>query len=487
MTHWNELPAHELVAAVRSGRVTARTVVEASLAAVAAREPRVKALLGVLEERALARADAIDADIRAGRDAGPLAGVPVVIKANMCLEGVETNCGSRILEGWRPPYTGTVPSLLENAGAVIVGVANMDEFAMGSSTENSAWHVTRNPWDTSRVPGGSSGGSAAAVASGEVPLAMGSDTGGSIRQPASFCGIVGVKPTYGRVSRYGLVAYASSLDQIGPLARDVRDAALALNVIGRHDPLDSTSVAMDTPDYTAALTGDIRGLVVGRPVELFTDALDPQTSAGLAEAFEQLEALGATVTDISLPTLPHALAAYYIIAPSEASSNLARYDGVRYGHRTSVDTDMIEMFRKTREEGFGAEVKRRIMIGTYCLSSGYYDAWYKKAQQVRTLIRRDFEAAFSRCDVLVTPTSPMLPFGVGERVDDPYRMYLADICTIPVNLAGLPAMSLPCGFGDGLPVGMQIIARPFDEPTMLRVGHAYEQATDWHRRRPPHD
>ncbi|HEY3269103.1 MAG TPA: Asp-tRNA(Asn)/Glu-tRNA(Gln) amidotransferase subunit GatA [Armatimonadota bacterium] len=483
--NWTTAPAHEIVAAIEAGDVTARAVTEASLERARAVEPAVHSFLLRLEDRALQRADAVDAQRKAGEPLPPLAGAPLALKDNMAMRGVETTCASKILAGWKPPYDATVVRRLEEAGAVIVGKANMDEFAMGSSTENSAYSVTRNPWDVNHVPGGSSGGSAAAVAAGEAAVALGSDTGGSIRQPASFCGVVGVKPTYGRVSRYGLVAFASSLDQIGPLTRDVEDAALLLNAISGRDPLDSTSVDVSVPDFRAALTGDVRGLTIGKPAELYGDGLEDGTRLAVEAALQRYVELGAKVVDVSLPYLRYSLPVYYIIAPSEASSNLARYDGVRYGHRTDKDADLIEMYLLTRQEGFGAEVKRRIMIGTYCLSSGYYDAWYKKAQQVRTLIRRDFDAAFDRCDVLMTPTSPIPAFGVGEKTDDPYQMWLADVCTIPVNLAGLPGMALPCGFSGRLPVGLQIIAKPFDEETMLRAAHAYEQTTDWHKMTAP--
>jgi aspartyl-tRNA(Asn)/glutamyl-tRNA(Gln) amidotransferase subunit A len=470
MPNWNTTPAHEIVASITRGDTTAREVTDACLAAIDRRDAEIHAFLHVMGDRARKQADAIDALRASGAALPPLAGVPFAMKDNMAMRGVPTTCASKMLDGWKPPYNATVVDLLETAGAVILGKANMDEFAMGSSTENSAFGPTRNPRDTSRVPGGSSGGSAAAVA------AIGSDTGGSIRQPGAYCGVVGMKPTYGRVSRYGLVAFASSLDQIGPLTTNVRDAALIMNVLAQHDPLDSTSVARDAPDYTAALTGNVEGRTIGRPVELFGDGMAAGTRAAVEAALKRYEAMGAKVVDVSLPHVNHSLAVYYIIAPSEASSNLARYDGVRYGHRTPKDVDMIEMFRLSREEGFGPEVKRRIMIGTYALSSGYYDAWYRKAQQVRTLIRQDFDAAFEKCDVLVSATAPDVAFPLGDRTDDPYKMWLADIYTIPANLAGLPAMSVPCGQSDGLPVGLQIIAKPFDETTMFRVAEAYEGA-----------
>lgn len=485
MSNWNTKTAHDIVAAVANGDSTAREVVSSSLSAIERKDSAVKAFLRVMGDAALERADSIDALRAAGKPLPPLAGVPVALKDNMAMRGVETTCASKILKGWKPPYNATVVERLEAAGAIIVGKANMDEFAMGSSTENSAYQTTRNPWDTTRVAGGSSGGSAAAVAAGETAVGIGSDTGGSIRQPASFCGVVGLKPTYGRVSRYGLVAFASSFDQIGPLTRDVRDSALLLSVLAGHDPLDSTSINQPTPDFAAALKGGAKGLRIGRPVELYGEGLEDGTRNVVTSALERFRDLGATIVDVSLPHVRYSLAAYYIIAPSEASSNLARYDGVRYGHRTATDADMIEMFLLSREEGFGQEVKRRIMIGTYALSSGYYDAWYKKAQQVRTLIRRDFDAAFSQCDMLMTPTSPIPAFGVGELADDPYQMWLADVCTIPVNLAGLPAISIPAGFSNGLPVGLQIIGRPLDECGILGAAYAFEQTTDWYGKLAP--
>ncbi len=485
MTNWNTTTAFETAASVAKGEISAREVAEAALRRIEALEPRISALLTVTADRALETADAIDARRSAGEALPPLAGVPVAVKANMAVRGVETNCASKILKGWKPPYTATVPGLLEDAGAVFVGTANMDEFAMGSSTENSAYQVTHNPWDTERVPGGSSGGSAAAVAAGEALMATGSDTGGSIRQPASYCGVVGMKPTYGRISRFGLVAFASSLDQIGPITRDVRDAALMMNVIARHDPRDSTSADIPAPDYLSALTGDVRGLRIGRPAEFFVEGIQPEVRNAIDAAFAKYEELGAQVVDVSLPYVKYAMPAYYIIAPCEASSNLARYDGVRYGHRTGDDLDMIQMFMRTRREGFGPEVKRRIMIGTYALSSGYYDAWYRKAQQVRTLIRRDFDRVFEQCDVLLTPTAPATAFRIGEKVDDQFQMYLEDVCTIPVNLAGLPGLSVPCGSAEGMPVGMQLIGRHFEEDVLLKAGHAFEQATEWGRRLAP--
>ena len=413
-----------------------------------------------------------------------LTGIPVAIKDNMCTKGIRTTCGSKILFNFVPPYESTVTSRLKEQGFVLVGKTNMDEFAMGSSTENSGFQITKNPWDPERIPGGSSGGSAAAVAADECIAALGSDTGGSIRQPASLCGVVGMKPTYGRVSRYGLVAYASSLDQIGPITKDVRDSALMLNVIAGHDPRDSTSAPVSVPDFTAVLGRDIKGLKIGIPKEYFIEGIDPEVSQAVREAIRTLESLGAIPVEVSLPHTGYAVATYYVLATSEASSNLARYDGVKYGFRAE-GKDLMDMYMKTRAQGFGAEVKRRIMLGTYALSSGYYEAYYKKAQQVRTLIKKDFEDAFGNVDVIVTPTCPTAAFRIGEKTADPLQMYLSDIFTISVNLAGVPAISVPCGFTSGnLPVGLQFIGRHFDEESILKIAYAYEQATDWHTRKP---
>ncbi len=445
-------------------------------------EPRVRAVVTVTEEMALEQARAADRALAAG-EGGPLTGVPVLLKDNLCTRGVRTTCSSRMLENFVPPYDATVVEKLKAAGAVVLGKTNMDEFAMGSSTEHSALFATHNPWDLARVPGGSSGGSAAAVAAGEAVYALGSDTGGSIRQPAGFCSVTGLKPTYGRVSRYGLVAFASSLDQIGPLTRDAHDSALVLNAIAGHDRRDSTSAPDPVPDFTAALTGDISGLKIGVPGEYFVEGMQPEVAAAVQGAIGRLGELGAVIDrDASLPLTRFALAVYYIIAPSEASANLARYDGVKYGYSYQETNSMWEAMDGTRQYGFGPEVKRRIMLGTYALSAGYYDAYYLKAQKVRTLIRREFDAAFEKYDVLVTPTSPTVPFRLGEKLDDPLQMYLADVCTLPVNIAGLPGVSVPCGFVDGLPVGMQIIGRPFDEATVLRVADAYQRVTDWHKK-----
>jgi len=466
--------ATDVAADVRAGRRRAVDVLEGHLAGIEAREPDIHAFNLVLAESARAEAEAIDARVAGGEDPGPLAGVPVVLKDNICTRGVPTTCGSRILEGWRPPYDATVVTRLRVAGAVLLGKTNCDEFAMGSSTENSAFGPTRNPHDPTRVPGGSSGGSAAAVAAGFAPAGLGSDTGGSIRQPASLCGVVGVKPTYGRVSRYGLVAYASSLDQIGPLATTVADAALVLDVIGGHDPADSTSIPDPPAEPLSSVLGrGVEGLRVGVVHELTWDA-NPDVVARVVAASAALESAGAKVEEVAVPAASYALSAYYLIAPAEASSNLARYDGVRYGLRVD-GPDVDAMFSATRTAGFGAEVKRRIMLGTYALSAGYYDAYYGQAQRVRTLLIRDFEAAFDRFDVLLSPTSPTTAFPLGAKADDPLAMYLMDVATIPANMAGIPAMSVPYGRGDdGLPVGVQILAPALGEAAMFRVAAVLE-------------
>jgi len=480
-----QLTVHALVEQFRRGAATPSAAARAYLDRIAAVDPSVRAYITVTPERALAAAAAADARWRAGRPLSPIDGVPIAVKDLLCTKGVRTTCGSRILEHFVPPYDATVIERLEAAGTVLLGKTNMDEFAMGSSTEHSAFFATRNPWDLARVPGGSSGGSGAAVAADLAAAALGSDTGGSIRQPAAFTGTVGLKPTYGRVSRYGLVAFASSLDQIGPFAKDVIDAALVLRVIAGRDPLDSTSADVPAPDFVAELGRPIEGLRLGVPREYFVEGMDPEVEASVREAIEVLKRLGGRAEPISLPTTDYALAAYYLIAPAEASSNLARYDGVKYGSRAAGARDVIDMYSKTRARGFGPEVKRRIMLGTYALSAGYYAAYYGKAQKVRTLVRRDFDAAFARVDVIVAPTTPNLPFKHGEK-EDPLAMYLNDVLTIPVNLAGLPGISVRCGFSlAGLPIGLQFIGRPFDEATLLRAAHAYEQATGWQTRRPP--
>ncbi len=480
----HEMTAFELGEHLASGEVSAVDVTEAHFDRIDEVEEKVDAFLALTRDEAMEQAKQVD-DLRAGgEEPGPLAGVPVAIKDVLCTRGVPTTCGSKILEGFRPPYDATTVRRCRDAGMPMVGKANMDEFAMGSSTENSAYKVTRNPWDLDRVPGGSSGGSAAAVAAGQVPIALGSDTGGSIRQPASLCGISGLKPTYGRVSRYGLIAYASSLDQVGPLAKDVRDCALAMNVLAGQDQRDATSADIDVPDYVEALTGDVTGLRAGVPKELMGEGIDPDVKATIEAAISELEDLGVAIEEVEMPNVDFSLPVYYLIATAEAASNLARFDGVRYGHRTeeSLD-DVYDLFAKSRGEGFGPEVRLRIMLGTFGLSAGYYDAYYLKAQKVRTLIKNDFDAAFEDHDVLLSPTSPTVAFEIGEKADDPLQMKLADICTIPVNLAGIPALSIPCGMADGMPVGLQIMGRPFEEDTIMRVGDAYQQATDWHTKR----
>ncbi|MEH1943340.1 MAG: Asp-tRNA(Asn)/Glu-tRNA(Gln) amidotransferase subunit GatA [Nostoc sp.] len=463
-------------------------ITQQSLKRIEALEPKLHSFLCVTAERALEQAGAVDAKIAAGEEIGLLAGIPVGIKDNLCTKGIPTTCASRILENFVPPYESTVTQKLADTGAVMVGKTNLDEFAMGSSTENSAYQVTANPWDLSRVPGGSSGGSAAAVAAQECVVALGSDTGGSIRQPASFCGVVGMKPTYGLVSRYGLVAYASSLDQIGPFGNTVEDAAILLSAIAGHDPKDSTSLKVAIPNYAASLKPDLkpRGqLKIGIIKETFGQGLDSVVEQAVTKAVDQLQSLGAEIQIVSCPRFRYGLPTYYIIAPSEASANLARYDGVKYGYRAPDADNLLSMYTRTRATGFGTEVKRRIMIGTYALSAGYYDAYYLKAQKVRTLIKQDFEKAFGVVDVLVCPTSPTTAFKAGEKTTDPLSMYLTDLMTIPVNLAGLPSLSLPCGFDDrGLPIGLQLIGNVLEEELLFQVAYAYEQSTTWHLRKP---
>jgi len=480
----NQLTIHAVHKLLKAKELSSVELTKATLERIHNLEPKVHAFSTITDELALRQAQKADQLIAAG-NLNPLTGIPVLVKDNMCTKGILTTCASKILENFVPPYDATVIERLSERGAVIIGKANMDEFAMGSSTENSALFTTHNPWDLSRVPGGSSGGSAAAVAAGEAIYALGSDTGGSIRQPAGFCSVTGLKPTYGRVSRYGLVAFASSLDQIGPLTQNVTDCALVLNAIAGYDSKDSTSSPQPTPDFTQCLTGDIKGLKIGIPKEYFVEGMQPEVASAIRAAITKLEELGASIEwEVTLPHSSYALAVYYIIAPSEASANLARYDGVKYGFSYSDTKNMWQAMEKTREVGFGAEVKRRIMIGTYALSAGYYDAWYLKAQKVRTLIRREFDQAFTKYDALVTPTSPTVPFKIGEKMDDPLQMYLSDVCTIPVNIAGLPAISIPAGFADGLPIGLQIIGKPFAEESLLKIAYAYEQATEWHKRRP---
>jgi aspartyl-tRNA(Asn)/glutamyl-tRNA(Gln) amidotransferase subunit A len=479
-----ELTIHEAGERLAAGEFTAVELTEAVLERVVAVDNDVKAYLTLTPEAALEQARAAD-ERRATGENGPLLGIPLAIKDVLCTKGITTTCGSRILEPFVPPYDATVVARLRATGAVLLGKTNTDEFAMGSSTENSAFFTTHNPWDLERVPGGSSGGSAAAVAADECLGALGTDTGGSVRQPASLCGVVGLKPTYGRVSRYGLIAYASSLDQVGTLAKDVTDAALLLGIIAGHDPCDSTSIDAPVPDYTAALIGEIAGLRVGVPKEYFIAGMQPEVEAAVRAAVDVLADLGAEVREVSLPHTDYALPVYYLIAPAEASANLARYDGVRYGLRVDASGDLIQMYKDTRGQGFGAEVKRRIMLGTYALSAGYYDAYYLKAQKVRTLITGDFDTAFGQVDVIVAPTSPTTAFRIGEKADDPLQMYLSDVFTLSMNLAGNCGLSLPCGFdAGGLPIGLQIMGPPLGEEQVLRTAHAYEQATDWHARRP---
>jgi aspartyl-tRNA(Asn)/glutamyl-tRNA(Gln) amidotransferase subunit A len=481
-----QLTIHEAHELLKQRKISSRELTESVLERIANVESKVRACVTVVEDIALETANGVDNQIKTSPEISPLTGIPTLIKDVMCTKGIRTTCGSRMLENFVPPYDATVVEKLKAKQAVIIGKTNMDEFAMGSSTEHSAFFPTHNPWDLNRVPGGSSGGSAAAVAADEAIYALGSDTGGSIRQPAALCSVVGLKPTYGLVSRYGLIAFASSLDQIGPLTKDVTDCALVMNVIAGHDSNDSTSVPYPVPDYTRQLDPDIKGLRIGIPTEYFVEGMQPQVRSALESAIGRLRELGAEIDwDVSLPHTRYALAVYYIIAPSEASANLARYDGVKYGFSEREAGSVIETTEKTRQSGFGPEVKRRIMLGTYALSAGYYDAYYVKAQKVRTLIKQEFDRVFEKYDVLVTPTSPVVPFKLGARLEDPIQMYLSDICTMPVNIAGIPAISVPAGFVDNLPVGMQIIGKPFGEETLLHVAFAYEQATDWHKRRPP--
>ncbi len=479
------LTAHEAGDLLRRRETSSLELTRAALGRISSVDGKVRAFVNVCEEQALQQARAADERLKNGNST-PLTGVPALIKDNMCTNGVRTTCSSKMLENFVPPYDATVVEMLKAAGMVMLGKANMDEFAMGSSNEHSAFFPTRNPWDLSRVPGGSSGGSAVGVAADECFYSLGSDTGGSIRQPAGFCSVVGLKPTYGRVSRFGLIAFASSLDQIGSFTKDVTDCALVMNAISGHDPRDSTSLPQPVPDYTRSLVPDIKGLRLGVPREYFVAGMQPGVKDAMEAALAKLQELGAEIDwNVSLPHTPYALAVYYIIAPSEASANLARYDGVKYGFSAKEASSMWDGLEKTKQLGFGPEVKRRIMLGTYALSSGYYDAYYLKAQKVRTLIRREFDQAFERFDALVTPTSPTVPFKIGEKMDDPMQMYLSDVCTLPMNVAGIPGISIPAGFVDGLPVGLQIVGKPLGEETLLRAAYAYEQSTEWHKRRPP--
>ena len=486
MTGIHKLTLADLQKKFTAGEVSARDIVQAYTLRINQVEPKIKAYITQTKEAAMAQAEALDEKLKGWRRTMPLTGMPVAIKDNICTEHVLTTCASRVLGNFVPPYDATVIARLRGQGYLLLGKTNLDEFAMGSSTENSAFGPSRNPWNISHVPGGSSGGSAAAVAADECVAALGSDTGGSIRQPAALCGVVGLKPTYGRVSRFGLIAFASSLDQIGPITKDVTDAAIMMNVIAAHDPLDSTSANLPVPDYTKALKKkDLKKLKIGVPREFFSEGLDPEVEQAVRAAIDELENLGGAIRDVSLPTTDYAVAIYYLIATAEASSNLARYDGVKYGLRTKQAKDLLDMYVKTRQEGFGPEVKRRIMLGTYALSAGYYDAYYGKAQAARTMTKRDFDEAFNEVDLIVTPVTPTPAFKLGEKSEDPLQMYLSDIFTISVNLAGLPAISIPCGFSKaGLPIGLQIIGRPFEEETILRAAHAYEQATAWRTKKP---
>ena len=471
-----KLTAHELRDMIKNKEITSVEATKSVLERIDNVENKVESYITVTGEEALERAAEIDKKIAAGEEVGALAGVPCAIKDNMCTKDVLTTCASKMLYNFKPPYNATVVEKLGAAGTVTLGKVNMDEFAMGSSTENSYFKKTKNPYDLTKVPGGSSGGSAACVAADEAPFSLGSDTGGSIRQPASLCGCVGLKPTYGSVSRYGLIAFASSLDQIGPLAKDVKDAAIVLDAICGYDPKDSTSVNIEHPCYEDALTGDIKGLKVGIPEEYFGEGIDEQVSASVFAAIENMKSLGAVTENTNLPLNKYALPAYYMISSAEASSNLARFDGVKYGYRAEKFDDLVDLYCQSRSEGFGSEVKRRIMIGTYALSSGYYDAYYKKAQQVRTMIMEDFGKAFEKYDVLVTPCSPTTAFGIGEKTTDPIQMYLADICTVSVNIGGLPAIVIPCGYDkNGLPIGLQIIGKPFGEASILNAAYALEK------------
>jgi len=479
------LTTHELHEKLKQREITSVELTESVFARISATDDKVRSYITLCHESALKEAKAADERLQKGEGNSPLLGIPISLKDIFLTKGLLTTCASRILGNFVPPYDSTAVKKLKQAGAVIVGKTNMDEFAMGSSTENSAFFATRNPWDLNRVPGGSSGGSAAAVSADQCIASLGTDTGGSIRQPAACCGIVGLKPTYGRVSRFGIIAFASSLDQVSPVTKDVTDCALMLELLAGHDPSDSTSVDVPVPPYARSLNGDVKGLRIGIPKEYFIRGMQQDVEKAVKEAIRALERNGIRAEEISLPHTEYAVAAYYIIATAEASSNLARYDGMKYGYRAPA-RDLSETYMKTRAEGFGAEVKRRIMLGTYGLSAGYYDAYYLKAQKVRNLIKKDFEEACKRCDAILTPTAPTTAFRIGEKTQDPLQMYLSDIFTISVNLAGLPAISLPCGFDiHGLPIGMQIMGKHFDEATILRIAHAYEQSTDWHKRKPP--
>ena len=479
-----KLTIHELKEKLKRREISARELTLEFIKRIERVEKDIHSFITLTKDDALKQAEDIDNKIKAGKDL-PLLGIPLAIKDLICIRGVRTTCGSKILSNYIPPYDATVIKKLSDSGAVFLGKLNMDEFAMGSSTETSHFGVTRNPWNLDVIPGGSSGGSAASVSADECAGSLGSDTGGSIRQPASMCGITGLKPTYGRVSRFGLVAFASSLDQIGPMTKDVTDTAILMNVISGRDPLDSTSADLPVPDFTKSLLNNVKGLKIGIPKEYFVEGMDGDVEKSVKGAIELFKKLGAEIKEVSLPHTDYAVSAYYVIAPAEASSNLARYDGVKYGYRTDNSKNLLSMYKKTREEGFGAEVKRRIMLGTYTLSSGYYDAYYLKAQKVRTLIKKDFDDAFKNCDILITPTAPTPAFKIGEKFDNPIQMYLSDIFTISVNLAGVPAISIPCGFSkNGLPIGLQIIGRHFDEETVIRAAYTFEQNTNYHQKKP---
>jgi len=481
----HQLTIHEAHELLKQRKISSTELTKSVLKRIAEIEGKVRACVTIVEEIALKEAEKVDNYIKTANEITPLTGIPTLIKDVICTKGIRTTCSSKMLENFVPPYDATVIEKLKAQKAVIVGKTNMDEFAMGSSTEHSAFFPTHNPWDLSRVPGGSSGGSAVAVSTDEAIYALGSDTGGSIRQPAGFCNVVGLKPTYGRVSRFGLVAFASSLDQIGPMTKDVTDCALVMNAIAGYDSRDSTSVPYPVPDYNQQLIPDIKGLKIGIPREYLVEGVQDQVQVALQAAINKLQELGAEIDwEVSLPHTKYALAAYYILAPSEASANLARYDGVRYGFSEQDAGNVIETTERTRQFGFGPEVKRRIMLGTYALSAGYYDAYYLKAQKVRALIKQEFDQAFEKYDALVTPTSPIVPFKLGEKLEDPMQMYLSDVCTLPINIAGIPAISIPGGFADNLPIGMQIMGKPFSEEILLRIAFAYEQATDWHKRKP---
>ena len=482
----HQLTIHEAHELLERRKISSLELTKSILKRIAEIEGKVHACVTIAEDMALEEAEKVDDYIKTAHEITPLTGIPTLIKDVICTKGIRTTCGSKMLENFVPPYDATVIEKLKAQKAIIVGKTNMDEFAMGSSTEHSAFFPSYNPWDLSRVPGGSSGGSAVAVSTDEGVYALGSDTGGSIRQPAGFCSVVGLKPTYGRVGRFGLVAFASSLDQIGPITKDVTDCALVMNAIAGHDSRDSTSIPHPVPDYARQLIPSINGLKIGIPREYFVEGMQNEVRAALETAINKLQELGAEIDwEASLPHTKYALAAYYIVAPSEASANLARYDGVKYGFYGENASNVIETTEKTRQFGFGPEVKRRIMLGTYALSAGYYDAYYLKAQKVRTLIKQEFEQAFERYDALVTPTSPTVPFKLGEKLEEPMQMYLSDVCTLPINIGGIPAISIPAGFADNLPIGMQIMGKPFSEETLLRIAFAYEQATTWHKRKPP--